>query len=341
MDSDLSVKGIVKIMKYLKLHLLLFITVLIVFILTQSCSVQSGKTITEKRIETLIDSISIFLNQYYVFPEIAKRIEVQLKNDYVKGHFSKIKNDEEFAEKVNLEMKSIANDLHLRFEMVSGSRSPGSKRYRAPNYNYQMVYGILEFGFFRTGKMENDIGYLEILGFPPLKSSKESIDGALKSLIDSKALVIDLRRNGGGIPETIMYICSYFFEKPTHINSIYWRYLDTTVDFITLEKVGGQKMVNTPICVLISSNTISGGEEFAYDIQTQKRGVLIGEVTAGGANPSDILVFDNFRISIPTGRAINPITKTNWEGVGVKPDYEIEASKALELSCEKALLLIK
>ncbi len=328
-------------MKYLKFYRLLFTVVLIIFFLTQLCSAQPGKTIEEKRAESLIDSISGFLNQYYVFPEVAKRIEVQLKAAYTKGDFSNLKNDAEFADKVNLEMNSIAHDLHLRFWVTGGSRSFGLNRKRAADYNYQKVNEIREFGFFRTGKIDHGIGYLEISGFPPLNSSMESIDAAMKCLIDSKALIIDVRRNGGGIPETIKYICSYFFEKPTHINSIYWRYRDKTVDFITLEKVGGRKMVDIPIYVLTSSFTISGGEEFAYNIQTQKRGVVIGEVTAGGANPSDVLSFDNFRISIPTGRAINPITKTNGEGVGVKPDYAIEASKALEFAFEKALLLIK
>jgi len=328
-------------MKYLKTYRLLFSVALTVFFLTQSCSSQSDKEIDGKRVENIIDSISSLLNQYYVFPDVAKKIEVQLKAECTKGYFNNIKSDEELAEKIHLEMKSIANDLHLRFWVAGSTKSSGINRNRIPNYNYQKVNDIREFGFFRTGKVDNDIGYLEILGFPPLNSSKESIDTAMKCLTDSKVLIIDVRRNGGGIPETIKYICSYFFEKPTHINSIYWRYLDKTVDFITLEEVGGRKMVDVPIYVLTSSNTVSGGEEFAYNIQTQKRGVLIGEVTAGGANPSDVLSFDNFRISIPTGRAINPITKTNWEGVGVKPDYEIEASEALELAHEKALLFIK
>ncbi len=328
-------------MNYFTFYRSLFLIGLFAFLIIQSCSAQSGHTIDEKRIEKLIDSVSILLNQYYVFPDVAKKIEVQLKVEYANGHFNKIKNDEEFAGKVNLEMKSIANDLHLRFWVAGSSGTFGSNRKKVTEYNYQNVNDMTEYGFFRTGKMEKGIGYLEILGFPSLKSAKESIDAAMKNLIDSKAIIIDLRRNGGGMPETIKYICSYFFDKPTHINSIYWRYLNKTVDFITLEKVGGKKMTDIPIYVLTSSNTVSGGEEFAYNIQTQKRGVLIGEVTAGGANPSDVLSFDNFRISIPTGRAINPITKTNWEGVGVKPDYEIEASIALELAYEKVLLSIK
>jgi len=98
-------------------------------------------------------------------------------------------------------------------------------------------------------------------------------------------------------------------------------------------------MLEIPIYVLTSSFTVSGGEKFAYNIQTQQRGVLIEEVTAGGANPSDVLSFDYFGISIPTGRAINPITITNWEGVGVKPDYKIGAAKVLEFACEKALII--
>lgn len=328
-------------MKYLKPYRLLFTVALTVLFLTQSCSSQSEKETDGKRVENIIDSISGLLNQYYVFPDVAKKIEVQLKAEFTKGSFNSIKSDEDLAEKIHLEMESIAKDLHLRFWVAGNSIPSVLNRKRNANYNYQNVSDIQEFGFLRTGKMDNDIGYLEIFGFPPINSSKESIDAAMKCLTDSKVLIIDVRRNGGGMPEAIRYICSYFFEEPTHINSIYWRYLDKMEDFITLKEVSGRKMSDIPILVLTSSNTVSGGEEFAYNIQTQKRGVLIGEVTAGGANPCDVINFDKFRISIPTGRAINPITKTNWEGTGVKPDYETEASEALELAREKALLLIK
>ena len=35
-----------------------------------------------------------------------------------------------------------------------------------------------------------------------------------------------------------------------------------------------------------------------------------------------------FAAFVPTGRAINPITHTDWEGVGVKPDVAISADAA-------------
>jgi len=150
-------------------------------------------------------------------------------------------------------------------------------------------------------------------------------------LSESDALIIDLRHNGGGNPDLIQYVCSYLFEKPTHINSIFSRTTNQATDFITFENVDGKKMADVPLFILTSQYTFSGGEEFAYDIQTQKRGTLIGDTTGGGANPGGTFpVTETLDIFIPTGRAINPITKTNWEGIGVILDLKCEADKALE-----------
>ena len=79
-----------------------------------------------------------------------------------------------------------------------------------------------------------------------------------------------------------------------------------------------------------SVRTFSGGEEFAYDMQTHKLATIVGEVTGGGAHPGEMLAIPGgFTAFIPQGRAINPITKTNWEGTGVKPDVAVAADKAL------------
>jgi tetratricopeptide (TPR) repeat protein len=89
--------------------------------------------------------------------------------------------------------------------------------------------------------------------------------------------------------------------------------------------------------VLISNQTFSGAEAFAYDLQALKRATIVGEVSAGAAHPASTwVVYKDLRISIPFGRAINPITGTNWEGVGVKPDIEVAADKALEVAIAKA-----
>ncbi|MEO0456712.1 MAG: S41 family peptidase, partial [Cyanobacteria bacterium P01_A01_bin.114] len=77
--------------------------------------------------------------------------------------------------------------------------------------------------------------------------------------------------------------------------------------------------------------TFSAAEEFAYNLQQLKRAVIVGEATAGGANPGQgIRLDDHFWMFLPTGRAINPITGSNWEGTGVIPDFKIPAELSLQ-----------
>jgi hypothetical protein len=55
-----------------------------------------------------------------------------------------------------------------------------------------------------------------------------------------------------------------------------------------------------------------------------------GEVTGGGAHPvRGQRIDDRFTIGVPFAKAVNPVTKTNWEGTGVKPDVAVAASEAL------------
>ena len=89
--------------------------------------------------------------------------------------------------------------------------------------------------------------------------------------------------------------------------------------------------------VLTSGRTFSGAEEFAYNLQALKRATIVGETTGGGAHPGGIVTLPHgLAVFVPTGRAINPITKTNWEGTGVKPDVAVPADTALEKALELA-----
>ena len=82
--------------------------------------------------------------------------------------------------------------------------------------------------------------------------------------------------------------------------------------------------------MLTSSRTFSGAEEFTYNLKNLKRATIVGETTGGGAHPvSGHRIDDRFVIGVPFARAINPITKTNWEGTGVEPDVKVAAPDAL------------
>jgi C-terminal processing protease CtpA/Prc len=88
---------------------------------------------------------------------------------------------------------------------------------------------------------------------------------------------------------------------------------------------------------LINAQTISGGEALAYELQGLHRATLIGEKTAGAANITRPCRLDDwFVMMLPVARGINPITKTNWEGVGVRPDVAVSTSAALDEALRRA-----
>jgi retinol-binding protein 3 len=83
--------------------------------------------------------------------------------------------------------------------------------------------------------------------------------------------------------------------------------------------------------VLTSARTVSVAEAFAYDLQALGRALIVGETTAGGAHPGELVRLDDELVAfIPTGRAINPVTCTNTEETGVTPDINVDAGQALD-----------
>jgi tetratricopeptide (TPR) repeat protein len=135
----------------------------------------------------------------------------------------------------------------------------------------------------------------------------------------------------------VQFLSSYFFDKPVHLNDIYWRRGDYTEEFWTFDSIGIKKRPNVPVYILTSKKTFSGGEEFAYSLKNQNRATLIGEKTAGAANPGyTFSINEAFNIFIPTGYSVNPVTGSNWEGKGVDPDISMKSKEALSFAMEKA-----
>jgi hypothetical protein len=90
--------------------------------------------------------------------------------------------------------------------------------------------------------------------------------------------------------------------------------------------------------MLISARTASSAEALAYTLQAAHRARVVGEVSAGAANPGGTFPLGGgFAVFISTGKAINPITKSNWEGAGVQPDYPVAAQAALGYAQRLAL----
>jgi C-terminal processing protease CtpA/Prc len=195
-------------------------------------------------------------------------------------------------------------------------------------------------GFVKVERLDGNIGYIRLDFFMPGDDVARLIAAAMTLVAGTDALIVDVRENHGGDPATVALLVSYLYDEAAevHINDIYSRTDDSTRQYWNVAGLPAPRYANKPVYVLSSHVTFSGGEEFCYDIQNLKRGKLIGETTGGGANPGgETRLADHFRLFVPTGRAINPVTKTNWEGVGVKPDVAVPAARALDTAYLDAL----
>ncbi len=272
------------------------------------------------------------LEKNYIFLDKAKETNAHLDVLMKKGFFNG-KSPVDFAKTLTQELQKVTKDKHLRFsspranlktEKKESSLTDNLSRYRSP-----MLRGFQLW--------ESNIGYVDLAFFGGSEEHLAKIDLAMKEMQIADAIIFDMRRNGGGHPSTVNYLCSYFFDEKLMLNSIYSRAQNHTEELWVVD-VKGVKRPKVPVYILTSEATFSGAEDFSYTMQSRDRATIIGEVTGGGAHPTRGFSLDKgFVIGIPFARTINPITKTNWEGVGVQPDIKVPADDALEKAKELAL----
>lgn len=286
----------------------------------------------------VVAGIAELLTTRYVYPEIAERAGADLTARLEAGEFDGVTDPGEFADLLTDILRASTEDRHvgvrtrapeqaqMEREDPEEARAEAARQSRARNY-----------GFERVERMEGNIGYVEMRYFDGSPEARPTAAAAMNFIANADAVIFDMRPNGGGNPDMIRYVSSWFFGEPTHLNSLYWREGDRTEEFWTLDEIPGEPRPDVPIFVLTSDYTFSGAEEFSYNMRTQERATLIGEVTGGGANPGGVLpIDDRFEMFVPMGAAVNPITGTNWEGVGVTPHIEVDADDALDVALEQA-----
>jgi hypothetical protein len=298
----------------------------------------------------VIDALARQLEARYVFPEKASAMVSELHARQRQHAYDALTTRIAFRRAITETLRSVSHDRHLILEVGCSSDPPVPPHTdpdawgpdagpQAPPEKRQPDARPPFFGERR--RLDGNVAYLEIVSFASeAEEVRDEIRQTMSAAADAAAIIFDVRRNGGGMPEPIALVISYLFgSDPVQLSSIYWRPTNRTTTFFTDPKVLGTKFgPRKPVYVLTSTRTFSGAEAFAYDLQASKRAVIVGETTGGGAHPGDMLPLSSgFVAFIPHGRAINPITKTDWEGVGVKPDVEVPADAALDTAHKLAL----
>ena len=291
----------------------------------------------------VIDGAIAKLNEYYIFPETAKKMEAALREHQKKGEYDSVTDAEAFTRLLTENLQAISHDKHLRVEF-SPEALPKDEHEPNPGPDAEMRKQMEQdnCAFEKVERLPSNIGYLKFNAFLDPEICGETAIAAMNFLGNVDAIIFDLRGNGGGDPKMIALISSYLFARPTHLNDLYNRKEDSTTQYWTLPYVPGKRLAAKPVFVLTSKRTFSGAEEFTYNLKNLKRATIIGETTGGGAHPvAGHRIDDHFMIGVPFARAVNPISKTNWEGTGVEPDIKVPADEALDVAKKMAADEIK
>lgn len=282
----------------------------------------------------IVQQLTREMNANYIEPAVAKRVGSAIARKNADGGYASSSSAQAFSAALAKDLRTFSGDLHFDAKFDERFRERGSAagalgRAEADDESIQTVRS--GFGIDKIERLPGNVGYIELREFGPTSLVGPAYTAAMSLLAGADALILDLRRNGGGHPASVAYLMSHFFPlgERRHLNDIYDRPSNKTYQSWTLASVA--ERYRKPVYVLTSARTASGGEECAYDFQTQKRGTLVGETTAGAANPiRQFNVGHGIVAWIPFGRAINPVTKTSWEHVGVKPDIAVPAAQALQ-----------
>lgn len=292
----------------------------------------------------VIDGAIEHMRRAYIFADVAEKMAEAIRARAARREYDSIADPQVFAATLTNHLQEISRDKHLRivYSPEGLPRQPdqptADERARALAEERRR-----NFGFERVERLDGNVGYIDLRGFSGSPESRDAAVAAMNLVADTDALVFDLRRNGGGSPFMIGILSSYLFDQVVHLNDFYVRETDSRREFFTSAEVQGRRYgKNKPVYVLTSARTFSAAEEFTYNLKNLKRATIVGETTGGGAHPGGVRrITDHFGIWLPTGRAINPITKTNWEGTGIEPHIKVAAAEALAAAHLDALKTIR
>jgi hypothetical protein len=304
---------------------------------------KEANPISHEEKKQVVDSIALFMAEKYVFPDKGKEMGDLVSKNFKNGDYDNVSDPIEFASRLSEDLLTINNDRHIGVRYMPEQIAMIKKADEDENNKELEEYEkkqreFVNFNFQEIKILPGNVGYLKFNGFMDASVAGPTAISAMNFLAHTNALIIDLRDNGGGSPSLIQLITTYFFEESEHLNSFYIRDGDQMNQFWTLTYVPGEKLLETDIYILTSRYTFSGAEEFTYNLKNMKRAIVVGETTGGGAHPvTSYIINDNFMVRVPFGKAVNPITKDNWEGTGIDPHVATTRDKAKDVAYVLAL----
>lgn len=282
------------------------------------------------RTEEIVDRAGALVAEHYVFPEVGEQLRAVLAERAGTGRYA-VDGPEELAERVTTDLRSVNGDLHLRLkhhpEPIPDEPDEAAQVAMMSAYAARTLGGVA-----RVDRLDGNVAHLSLAPLLfPLAFAGEALAAAMQLVAGADALLLDLRDNRGGDPRTVAFLCGYLLDEPAHLVTMHHRDPAGTVQSWSAPWVPGPRFGGTkPLYVLTGPDTFSGAEELAYDLKNLGRATVVGERTRGGAHPRrGYRLHPHLELAVPVGRAVSPVTGTNWEGTGVTPDIPTPAPAAL------------
>lgn len=296
---------------------------------------QTGTSIDASVRASVIDATAKALDTTYVEVEAGRTIGDLLRRRLAEGAYDRLDNPAQFAATVTTDMRRQNGDLHLSLQYSP----PGA---RQPTGGGPANPAARNFGLGKVEILDGNVGYLEITGFMGAPGAQDAVADALRFLSRTEAVIIDVRRNGGGSGQMSHLVFSHFLgAEPVPTITIRRRQGDPIVQR-SLSEVPGPRRTDVPLYVLTSQGTGSAAEEFSFVLRNLGRATIVGTRTAGaGRMVTRVPVGHGFSAGISITQVTDPVSGNEWEGVGVQPHLAVDAADALDAAHEAALTAIR
>ncbi len=303
-----------------RLHLSLVLFVAIVFPLF----VQADTSLTPAERAASLHGVIRILNEQYVFPETALKVSDFLLQQEQSGALADVTTHALFVEKVGALMRQHSGDGHLNLALIAEQGGVSHRLIETEERKNN------NFAFEQARILPGNVGYLKLHKFWQAEEAHKVGHAALVFLSHSDHIVIDLRDSGGGSPQLVQYLISHFVPEGTLLWDLFDRNGKSTEQVRSLAVPDSELLKTKPLYILQSEQLVSAGEFFSYTLQQLGRAVVIGETSAGLAHYTGAAQVNHWLfVRIPLLRPVNPVTGTNFEGVGVEPNIRVSAEMAL------------
>jgi hypothetical protein len=298
----------------------------------QSGQIRTEHLLTQSERTEAINALLKWIESDYILLDVAKQMAKAVREREARHGYDSITDGQEFAKTLTNDLQALSHDHHLGVDYSAEpvSDRPMSEPSPEDIRKFRLAGERRNFAYRKVEVLQGGVGLLQVDGFYPADYVREIVSGAAGFLSHTDAVILDFRQNHGGMLDGPLLLQSYFFKEMTHLSDSYNRAENTTRQLWTMPVVPGPSLADKDLYILTSHDTFSAPEAFAYDMQALGRAKIVGEVTGGGAHGTKpYRLSAHFIASIPFNRGINVVTHTDYEGVGVKPDVQVPARKAL------------